>query len=262
MSKSVKVIKIGGKVIEDEQLLDGFLKSFAELDFPKVLIHGGGRTASEISEKLGIEPQMIEGRRKTDEDTLDVVLMVYGGLVNKKIVSILQGYHCNALGITGADGNIIRSIRRPPEPFDLGFVGDIQEVNAPLLKSWIEQDVTPVIAPLTHDREGQMFNTNADSIAGHVAAALGKIMPVELVFCFEKKGVLKDPEDDESYIPTITQAEFPKMKEDGIVSEGMIPKLESAFATLEEGVQQVTIAHHGSLPYLGKKNFEGTIIRL
>ena len=261
MQDTIRIFKIGGRVIEQPELLKAFLKDFAGLPQPKVLVHGGGRSATAMAEKLGIETKMVEGRRVTDEAMLDIVLMVYGGL-NKKIVAQLQAENCNAIGLTGADLNAMKAHKRPPEPVDYGLVGDIDNVNAPGLMGLMEQGVVPVMAPLTHDGQGQMLNTNADNIAGSVARGLAQHRPVELFYCFEKKGVMKDPDDDNSLIPMITADDFTQLKSEGIVVEGMIPKLENAFKTLEAGVEKVCIMHYEGIKRVGSEKFEGTTLCL
>ena len=257
MQDTIRIFKIGGRVIEQPELLKAFLKDFAKLPQPKVLVHGGGRSATAMAEKLGVATKMVEGRRVTDKDMLDIVLMVYGGL-NKKIVAQLQAENCNAIGLTGADLNAMKAHKRPPEPVDYGLVGDIDEVNAEGLIGLMQQGVVPVMAPLTHDGQGQMLNTNADNIAGSVARGLAQHHPVELFYCFEKKGVMQNPDDDHSLIPMITADEFSRLKAEGIVVEGMIPKLENAFKTLDAGVEKVCIMHYEGVQSVGSENFEGT----
>jgi len=261
LEQTVRVFKIGGRVIEQQDLLQKFLRDFRQLPEPKVLVHGGGRSATSIADRLNIPTRMIEGRRVTDEAMLNVVLMVYGGLVNKTMVAQLQAEGCNALGLTGADLNSLRSVKRPATPIDYGLVGDIQEVNASGLIGLMAQGIIPVMAPLTHDGQGQMLNTNADHIAGSVARALARHREVELYFCFEKKGVMQDPEDDASLIPLISYDEFQQLKEDGIVVEGMIPKLEDAFSSLKAGVSKVCIMHYQRISTVGRQ-IEGTTLCL
>lgn len=261
MKPPIKIFKIGGRVIEQPELLRAFLKDFASLPQPKILVHGGGRSATAMAEKLGIETKMVEGRRVTDEAMLDIVLMVYGSL-NKKIVAQLQAENCNAIGLTGADLNAMKAHKRPAEPVDYGLVGDIDDVNAQGLIALMEQDVVPVMAPLTHDGQGQMLNTNADNIAGSVARGLAQHQKVELFYCFEKKGVMKDPDDDNSLIPMISSDDFERLKAEGIVVEGMIPKLENAFKTLDAGVEKVCIMHYEGLSSVGADQLEGTTLCL
>lgn len=235
------IIKVGGKIVEEEQSLRQLLKDFSLIEGYKILVHGGGRSATKLAEKLGIESRMVNGRRVTDRDTLEIVTMVYGGLVNKNIVAGLQALGVNALGLTGADMNIIRSEKRPVKEVDYGFVGDVKEVNSETLSSLIQQGIVPILAPLTHDKEGNILNTNADTIAGETAKALALKFDVTLIYCFEKKGVLMNENDDESVIPDINKATFEQLVKDGIVQGGMIPKLENAFQAIEKGVKEVII---------------------
>lgn len=237
----VTVIKVGGKIVEEQETLMALLDSFAALPGHKVLVHGGGRSATKVAAQLGIESRMVEGRRITDAETLKVVTMVYGGLVNKQIVAGLQQRGVNALGLTGADMNVIRSQKRPVKEVDYGFVGDVKEVNADLLADLIGKGVVPVMAPLTHDGEGHLLNTNADTIAGETAKALAKHFDTTLVFCFEKKGVLACETDDESVIPVITRSDFARLVEEKIISGGMIPKVENSLQAVEAGVSRVII---------------------
>ena len=235
------LVKVGGKIVEEPQSLKQLLADFSKIDGYKVLVHGGGRSATAIAAKLGIESTMVNGRRITDEETLKVVTMVYGGLVNKQIVAGLQAIGVNALGLTGADLNYMRSEKRPVKDVDYGFVGDVKEVNAGILADLIAKGVVPILAPLTHDMNGNMLNTNADTIAGEAAKALAKHFDVTLMYCFEKKGVLMSENDDESVISEITPDLFEKYVADGIISGGMIPKLENAFEAINAGVKQVII---------------------
>lgn len=237
----ITVIKVGGKIVEEEQSLDQLLKDFSNIEGYKVLVHGGGRSATKIAEKLGIESRMVDGRRITDAKTLKVVTMVYAGLVNKNIVAKLQALNINALGLTGVDMNLICSEKRPVKDIDYGYVGDVKEVNADILQSLIFQGVVPIVAPLTHDKQGNILNTNADTIASEVAQALSKYFEVSLVFCFEKKGVLLDENDDDSVISQIDKTHFKELTEKGIVNGGMLPKLENAFQSIERGVKEVII---------------------
>ena len=241
MKEKLTLIKVGGKIVEEETTLYKLLDDFAAIEGYKVLVHGGGRSATKLAERLGIESHMVNGRRITDAETLKVVTMVYGGLVNKNIVADLQARGINALGLTGADMDVIRSVKRPVKDIDYGFVGDVKQVNATLLGDLIAKGVVPVMAPLTHDGEGHMLNTNADTIAGETAKALSALFDVTLVYCFEKKGVLRDENDDDSVIPTINQVEFHQLVADGVIQGGMIPKLENSFEALEAGVSEVVI---------------------
>ena len=221
-----------------------------------MLVHGGGRSATKLAAQLGIESKMVNGRRITDAETLKVVTMVYGGLVNKNIVAGLQARGVNAIGLTGADMNVIRSVKRPVKDVDYGFVGDVEKVNAELLGSLIRQGVVPVMAPLTHDGQGCMLNTNADTIAGETAKALAELFDVTLVFCFEKKGVLRDENDDDSVIPVITTGLFQEYVQKGIIQGGMIPKLENSFSAIDAGVSQVVITLASAIHQQG-----GTVIK-
>lgn len=239
--EKLTLIKVGGKIVEEPDTLQQLLRDFSSIEGHKVLVHGGGRSATKIASQLGIESQMVNGRRITDAEMLKVVTMVYGGLVNKNIVAGLQSLQVNALGLTGADMNIMRSDKRPVKDVDYGFVGDVKEVNADVLASLIQQGIVPVLAPLTHDKQGHMLNTNADTIAGEAAKALAKYFDVTLMFCFEKKGVLLNEDDDESVIPEIDRAFFQKYVAEGIIQGGMIPKLENAFQAIDAGVKEVII---------------------
>ena len=239
--EKLTLVKVGGKIVEEPATLQQLLADFSKIEGNKVLVHGGGRSATAIAAKLGIESQMVNGRRVTDEETLKVVTMVYGGLVNKQIVAGLQAMGVNALGLTGADLNYMRSDKRPVKEVDYGFVGDVKEVNADILADLIARGVVPVLAPLTHDAKGNMLNTNADTIAGEAAKALATHFEVTLMYCFEKKGVLLSETDDDSVIDVITQQLFEKYVNEGIISGGMIPKLENAFEAINAGVKQVVI---------------------
>ena len=239
--EKLTLVKVGGKIVEEEETLKDLLRDFSRIEGFKALVHGGGRSATKLSERLGIESRMVNGRRVTDAATLRVVTMVYGGLVNKSIVAGLQALGVNALGLTGADMNIICSEKRPVAEVDYGFVGDVKAVNADLLAMIIREGIVPVLAPLTHDKQGHILNTNADTIAGETAKALAKHFDVSLVFCFEKKGVLRDETDDESVIPSLSRAEFRRLVEEGVIQGGMIPKLENAFQAVDAGVKEVVI---------------------
>ena len=241
MKKKLTVIKVGGQIVEEEATLKQFLDDFARVEGYKVLVHGGGRSATKIAAQLGIESRMVNGRRITDAQTLQVVTMVYGGLVNKNIVAGLQARGVNALGLTGADMNVIRSHKRPVKDIDYGFVGDVDQADGEMLSQLIDKGIVPVMAPLTHDGQGQMLNTNADTIAGETAKALAPYFDVTLVYCFEKKGVLRDANDDDSVIPHLNEADFKKYVEEGVIQDGMIPKLENAFQAIHSGVSKVNI---------------------
>ena len=242
----IQVIKIGGGILETETSRELFLRQFASVEGPKVLVHGGGRLATTMAERLGVKTQMIDGRRVTDKETLDIVTMVYGGLVNKQLVASLQAMGINAIGLTGADGGWMKAVKRPVKNgIDYGFVGDVTEVNGALLRSLVDRGLTPVIAPITFCQEGVLLNTNADTIASETAISLAP--EVQLTFCFEKAGVLRDAEDESSLIPRITRESYSQLLAEGIVSGGMIPKIDNAFAALQKGVQSVRITHANNL---------------
>ena len=253
--EKLTLVKVGGKIVEDELFLKQLLIDFTSIDGYKVLVHGGGRMATTIGNRLGIESKYIDGRRITDEETLKVVTMVYGGLVNKNIVANLQAIGCNAIGLTGADLNLIEAHKRPVKEIDYGFAGDVDKVNADLLKILISKGVVPVVAPLTHNLKGQMLNTNADTIASELAVALSGDFEVSLVFCFKKKGVLKDENNDDIVISSLNFSEYQSFKEDAIITGGMIQKLDNAFRCIEKGVSSVIIKRADML----NKN-EGTVI--
>ena len=242
MKEKLTIVKVGGTVVEDEAQLAQLLKDFSAIEGKKVLVHGGGRRATQVAASLGIESKMVNGRRITDAEMLNVVTMVYGGLVNKNLVARLQANGVNALGLTGADIDVIRSHKRPlKDGIDYGFVGDVDKANGQMLSRLIEEGITPVMAPLTHDGQGTILNTNADTIASETAKALAPYYDVTLIFSFEKKGVLSNPDDDDSVIPVITHADFIKYKEDGTISGGMLPKIENALAAIDAGVGRVII---------------------
>ncbi|GAO29083.1 acetylglutamate kinase [Geofilum rubicundum] len=241
--QELTIVKVGGKVVEEAENLASLLRDFSAIKGPKILVHGGGRSATAMAQRLGVETKMVEGRRITDAAMLEVVTMVYGGLVNKNIVAGLQAHQTNALGMTGADMNIIRSKRRAKGAVDYGFVGDIEAVDASGLTRLLTAGAVPVIAPLTHDGQGQMLNTNADTMASAVAAALSDQFQVMLVFCFELPGVLRDINNRDSVIDRITPEIYQALKKEGIVADGMIPKLDNSFAALEQGVAQIRITH-------------------
>ena len=248
MMEKITVIKVGGAVVEDEAQLTQLLQDFSAIEGRKVLVHGGGRRATKVAAQLSIETQMVNGRRITDASMLEVVTMVYGGLVNKNVVARLQAQGIDALGLTGADIDVIRSHKRPlKNGVDYGFVGDVDRADGDKLHTLIEAGIVPVMAPLTHDGMGNILNTNADTIAGETAKALAKHYDVTLVFCFEKKGVLSNPDDDESVIPTITRADFDRYVADGTISGGMIPKIENAFNAIDAGVGRVVITKADSI---------------
>lgn len=243
------VVKIGGNVIDDPVRLDSFLNDFAKIAGRKILVHGGGKEASRLSRALGIEPNMVGGRRVTDRETLDVVTMVYAGLINKRIVAKLQALACDAVGLTGADGNSIPASIRPKEPVDYGFVGDIADasVNTSFITSMLDAGRTPVFCAICHDREGTLLNCNADSVASAVATGLSAKIPVRLVYCFEKPGVMADVNDPGSVISLVTPSTYPELKEKGIVAAGMLPKLENALRSSSGGVKEVRICDASAL---------------
>lgn len=245
--QNITVVKVGGAVVEDEERLSTLLDEFCKLEGRKVLVHGGGRSATSIAASLGIESKMINGRRITDAAMLRVVTMVYGGLVNKNIVAKLQARGENALGLTGADMDVIRSHKRPVKDVDYGFVGDVEKVDGQRLFSLIENGVVPVMAPLTHDGNGTMLNTNADTIASETAKALAAYANVTLVYAFEKNGVLANPDDEDSVIHKIDSQSYEEMKASGVVGGGMIPKLDNAFAAISAGVVNVAITKETDL---------------
>lgn len=258
MKDKLTIIKVGGKIVEEPDSLARLLSDFSRIDGLKLLVHGGGRSATKMAADLGIETTMIEGRRVTDDDMLRVVAMVYGGLVNKTITARLQGMGIDAIGMTGADMDIIRSHKRPAGKVDYGWVGDVDRVNGEALATLIRSGIVPVIAPLTHDGQGHLLNTNADTMAGETARGLADIFDVTLVYCFEKAGVLHDENDDDSVIPAIDPGLFEKLKADGIVTGGMLPKIENALKAVADGVKEVVITQASSLDNLRK----GTHIRL
>jgi len=240
-SETLTVVKVGGGVLEDVASLAGFLDRFVALPGLKILVHGGGRVATKLSEQLNIESKMVDGRRITDAGTIDIVTMVYGGLINKKTVAALQARGCNAGGFTGADMNLINAVKRPVKDIDYGFVGDVTHVNNEVLTILLKSGITPVIAPLTHDGKGQLLNTNADTIASEIAGAMSKLYEVSLIFCFEKPGVLLDSNDDNSVITELNLSSYKTYKVQGIIHSGMIPKIDNSFDALQKGVKQVII---------------------
>lgn len=259
------IVKIGGNILDNPERLQSFLSDFAALPGPKLLIHGGGKIASAFGQRLGITPKMVDGRRITDAETLELVTMVYGGLVNKQVVAKLQALGCNAIGLTGADGNTIPAQKRPVKAVDYGFVGDVagpESINVAALEAMIEAGLTPVFAPLTHDTQGNLLNTNADTIASVLATALASKYTVQLVYCFEKKGVLQNAEDDTSVIAHIHTGKYKTLKEEGVVNAGMIPKLDNAFAALQQGVAQVLICEAEALTSINTALYSGTTISL
>lgn len=237
------IVKVGGKVVENPQSLQNLLEQFNTISSHKILVHGGGKTATEIATKMGIATKMIDGRRITDEQMLEVITMVYGGLINKKIVAGLQAIGCNALGLTGADLNLISAVKRPVTEIDYGFVGDVDDVNSREIRLLIDENVVPVIAPVTHDGKGNLLNTNADTIAAETAIELANYYEVRLIYCFEKTGVLLDAKDDASIIHELEPELFKTYQKAGIISSGMIPKLDNGFQAKRNGVSEVIITN-------------------
>ncbi len=241
-NKPLTIVKVGGAVVEDEAQLRQLLTDFIAIKGAKILVHGGGRSATTIAGKLGIETKMVEGRRITDAEMLEVVTMVYGGLVNKHIVASLQAMGADAIGLTGADANVIQAHRRPlKNGIDYGFVGDVDKVESSKIAHFIDKNIVPVIAPLTHDGQGNMLNTNADTMASEMAKAMAAHYDVTLLFAFEKPGVLANPDDDTSVIRSITRDDFVRLKADGTISGGMLPKIENALQAIDAGVRRVVI---------------------
>lgn len=239
--ETLTIVKVGGKIVEEESSLQYLLTEFAKIEGYKILIHGGGRSATKLSETLGIESKMVNGRRITDAETLKVVTMVYGGLVNKNIVAKLQAIGIDAIGLSGVDMDIIRAEKRPVKDIDYGFVGDVKSVSSEKLYTLLKHDIVPVIAPLTHDGKGNLLNTNADTIAGETAKALAHEFKTTLIYCFEKPGVMMNPDDDTSVIREIDKVKFKRLVDEGVISDGMIPKLENAFQAIDAGVDTVVI---------------------
>ena len=259
MLEKLFVIKIGGQIIDHETKLVAFLASFAAVKEKKILIHGGGKLATTLAEQMNIPQQMVEGRRITDEATLKVVTMVYAGYINKHIVALLQARHCDAMGFCGADGNIMLAHKRKKGSIDYGFAGDVDQVNADRLEQLLQTGVTPVIAPITHNGQGQLLNTNADTIAQEIAKACSRIYEVSLVYSFEKSGVLLDVNDETSVIPSIHPADYEQLKSEQKIFAGMIPKIDNAFSALDSGVKQVIIGKAEQLQQL-ISNKAGTTI--
>lgn len=239
--EKLTIVKVGGKIVEEQNDLNRLLDTFATIKGKKVLIHGGGRSATRIAEQLGIESRMVDGRRITDEKMLNVVTMVYGGLVNKKIVAGLQARKVNALGLTGADCNVLQAHKRPIDKIDWGYVGDVDKANGEILAKLINENIVPIMAPLTHDGKGNLLNTNADTIAAETAKSLAPYFEVTLTYCFELPGVMQNPDEANSVIPVITGSSYKELLKEGIISGGMIPKIDNAFNALHNGVTKVII---------------------
>lgn len=243
MKPNLKVVKIGGNIIENEEVLSHFLIDFSKLEGPKVLVHGGGKAASKLSEKMGVTPNMVNGRRVTDANALEIIIMTYAGKINKKIVSLLQKNVTDAIGLSGADGGIMKAVKRPVRKIDYGFVGDIQSVNADRLNQFIRTGLVPIICPISMTTEGQLLNTNADTIASEVAAAMQAFYETQLIYIFEKKGVLKSIDDEDSVIEHIDGDSYFKLLEEGIIADGMLPKLKNSFDALKKNVSEVLIGN-------------------
>lgn len=254
----VEIVKIGGNVIDDPERLRSFLKKFASLEGRKILVHGGGKEATRISKTLGIETRMIDGRRITDKDTIDVVTMVYAGLINKRVVALLQEYGCDAIGLTGADGNAIEATRRSPEPIDYGFVGDIDpaDVDVKFINSLLDSGKTPVFCAICHDGKGTLLNCNADTIASSLAVGMSREDTVRLTYCFEMAGVMADINNEESVIPVIDESNYKELVSQGILTGGMLPKIQNALKAVKEGVSQVKICRDSDLG-----SSKGTVIQ-
>jgi acetylglutamate kinase len=252
--KPLTIVKIGGNVIDNSENLHYFLEDFSALPGDKILVHGGGKAATDLGISMGVEAKMVDGRRITDIHTLRIVTMAYAGLINKNIVAQLQARSCNALGLTGADGNTIKAVKRPVRTVDYGFVGDLDEnsVNVATLKSLLEAGLVPVFCAITHDGDTQLLNTNADTVASAVAVAMSKVYDTSLIYCFEKKGVLRDVDDDESLVSEIRMDELETLQSEGVVSGGMIPKLHNAFEAIKSGVKEVYIGHADELLKAGE----------
>lgn len=258
------VIKIGGNIIDDALKLTSFIEAIAALKEPFILIHGGGKLATDLAEKLNIPQQMIDGRRVTDAETLKIATMTYAGYINKNIVALLQKNSKNSIGLSGVDGNLIVATKRDSKPINYGFVGDVskESINISFLKSLIQLGITPVVCAITHDKKGQLLNTNADSIANAIATSLTSEFKIELVYCFEKNGVLKNPEDDSSVIKELDFELFQELKNKEIISKGMLPKIENCFQALKSGVSEIGIINASTIiNYINKNNNDGTRIR-
>lgn len=239
--KTLKVVKIGGNIIDNEKTLSEFLIEFSKLTGPKILVHGGGKLASKLANQMGVEVKMKNGRRITDAETLDIATMVYAGKINKNIVAQLQANNCNAVGFSGADGNTIISVKRPVKDVDFGFVGDVVKVNTDVILLLVNNSVSPVFCALTHDNKGQLLNTNADTIASELAIGFAKDFKVELYYCFEKNGVLQNVEDDSSVIENINSKTYKKLIDENIIADGMLPKLNNCFHAIDNQVHKVCI---------------------
>jgi len=255
----LKIIKIGGNIINDKNNLSSFLTDFSQIEGYKILVHGGGKKATEMAKSLNLQPKMIGGRRITDEANLEIVTMVYAGLLNKNIIAQLQKYNCNAIGLSGADANCIKAHKRIVKDIDYGFAGDVNRVNNDIIKVFLDHHLTPVFCAITHDKNGQLLNTNADTIASEIAKAMSGNYQVELVYCFEKNGVMMDVDDDNSVIEKINKEKYQQLKQENIIAEGMLPKLENCFHALQNGVEKVII---GNPSIVKNKNQKFTTLSL
>lgn len=260
--KKLFIIKIGGNVIDDDNALAAFLENVAQIEAPKILVHGGGKIATRLGDQLGIESKYVDGRRITDGDTIDLVTMVYGGLVNKKLVAALQKNNCNAIGITGADGNLVPAVKRPVKTIDYGWVGDVLQNDIPADKwgALLEAGFTPVLAPLTHDKKGHILNTNADTMASSIAIALSKAYDTRLIYCFEKKGILTDVNNDDTVVTRLNKSRYTELKTAGSLFAGILPKIDNAFAAIDAGVKEVLIGHADDLIQNTGASTTGTLI--
>ncbi len=262
IKSTLLVIKIGGNVLDEPAALTTFLADFAALPEPKILVHGGGKIATQLGQRLGLEPRYFNGRRITDKATLDLVTMVYGGLINRQLTAQLQALGCNAIGLTGADANTLSAVKRPVQAVDFGWVGDVQPANVDTarLQLFINQGLSLIIAPLTHDGQGHLLNTNADTMAAVIASALAPEHRVHLLFCFEKKGILEDPDDEQSVLPVLDQAAYLALQEKAAVSGGILPKLDNAFLAANAGVDRVVIGQAEDLRANALDKVVGTLI--
>lgn len=259
MKQKLKIVKIGGNIINNEDELISFLSDFSKINGPKILVHGGGKRASEMISELGLKPKMVNGRRVTDESTLEIVTMVYAGLLNTNVVAALQKNNCNAIGLSGADGNAILAHKRIVKEVDYGFAGDVDRVNSEMIKALISNDLTPVFCAITHDKKGQLLNTNADTIAAELAKGMSKHFEVELIYCFEKLGVLADINNDATLIERIDFVSLSFLKKENIISQGMLPKIDNCFDALQNGVKKVII---GKPEVIADKNLKYTTLVL
>jgi acetylglutamate kinase len=253
--EKLTIVKVGGGILENPAQLDALVDRFAQISGHKILVHGGGKVATQMAKQLGVETQMIEGRRITSTEMLEVVLMVYGGLINKKVVAKLQAKQCNAAGFTGADANIIIAEKRPVKTIDYGWVGDVKHINAEAVQGLLAQGIVPVVAPLTHDGQSNLYNTNADTMASVLAAAMSNAYQVHLWYCFEKPGVLTDANNDESIIAELSPELYQRYQASGVITDGMIPKLDNGFSALNQGAHEVII---GATEALDNNTFAGT----